>query len=798
MPSNKEIEMEHRRNILPGLEYDKYFPKADGKNGIVKRNGSVKDTVPLMGQIVLSTLNDTKKIAKILEGNNQNESCSNLWHFVHTYIQYELDKEGVEQLRRPARLFQDRKGDCDCMSIFCSSVLYNLGIKDHFFRITKYDKGWQHVYVVVPTGQIKGNGEADYITIDCVLDKYNYEKPYTDKFDFSMKTQQLAGSPIEYLSGIEIEEDFIGLPINDGVELLGDNPSEQQILDAQKQHLIQTRAELIKNPTRYILSVGNPKAYIQIIDYVLENWNDPIKRKKALDRAAESEDDLMTILEGYDNPDEINDDFINGTEDDELLGRKTARKAARKAAKKVAKAAKKSARVLKKTTKRSAKVAKKIAKAKDKATKKVAKSAGKMAKKVAKKAIKAVKKRKKDTGVNPTNEEVEQITNQIVEEQTVTPAMVDEYVEPTDTTPVMEDSIEEEIPAEETSSEEAQVEEEPVEEGSSEEEDIEEQDIEDGVTDGLGDVYGFDDEEVLGRITSKERRIRINSGKRHRFPTPLNPGMRGEEDLLGKKTKAQKAAKKQTRKAKKAKRKAEGKGLFRKIGKGLTKGLKRSNPVLMLARKGMAMALALNIFGLASRLSKNSAAYAKAKENYVKKMGGTAKRFDIAFNRGKGKKQLLGEYDDLLGNNYNENDLLGAAFLVALIPAAVPIANALMNLNKSGDKGSKEEQEALKGFGLGADEDVKEDIVKKVVNLITGIFKKHEKTISADPDAIVADDEATESTDKSSEGDGKEEDTEGDKGDKGGTKITKVPKWLLPTGIVAGSLGLMFLIGKNK
>ena len=792
------IRAEHQREIKPGTEYNKYFPVADGISGILKRNGSVRDTVQLMGEIVKVTLNDTKKIAEILKGDNLHETCENIWNFVYHYIQYELDSPGKEQLRRPARLWADRKGDCDCFSVFISSILTNLRIP-HYLRVTKYNAGWQHVYVIVPTNDLN---KSNYITIDAVLNKYNYEKPFTDKFDYNMETHTFAGAPIEYLSGVEIEEDLIGIQIGNETDLLGDDSPEADVLAAQKLHLEQTRAELLKDPKKYILEVGNTKAYVQLIDHVLKNWDDPIKREAALRAATENEDELMTILEGFDDSpiNEIEDDFINGTEDDELLGRKTAKKAARKAAKKVAKEAKRSAKVLKKvkkqqdkTTKKvakqTAKATKKVAEAKTKTTKKVAKAATKVAKKTAKKAVKEVRKLKRKTGKNPTNAEVEQITDQIVEQEVITPAMVDEYVEPTDEAQVEDNAVEQQIPeTEEEATEPVQDEEPASEEEAPEEEEVQEEDIEDGVTEGLGSVYGDGDEEVLGRIARKVNRIAINKSK---MAVHVKRGMNGEEDLLGKKSKA---AKKTSKKAVKAKRKAEGKGLFRKIAKGATKALKRSNPVFMLARKGMAMALALNIFGLASRLAKYPDAYKKAKDNYVKKMGGTAKRFDTAFNRGKNKKKLLGEYDDLLGN-YTNDEVLGAAFLVALIPAAIPIANALLNLKKSGDPGTKAEAEALQGFELGADEEVKQDIINKVVKMITGIFKKNEKAITSDEDAA-----ATFTNDEGEgEAEGKSKGT--DKEDAGGSKITKVPKWVLPVGLAAGSLTIAAIVlssGKKK
>jgi hypothetical protein len=82
--------------------------------------------------------------------------------------------------------------DCDCYTTFISSILTNLQIP-HTFRITKYNRPqFQHIYPIVPTG----NGK--YITIDCVVDKFNYEEPYTQKQDTKMD--------LEYLNGLDGDE----------------------------------------------------------------------------------------------------------------------------------------------------------------------------------------------------------------------------------------------------------------------------------------------------------------------------------------------------------------------------------------------------------------------------------------------------------------------------------------------------------------------------------------------------------------------------------------------------------------
>ena len=189
------MEANIKRHIKSGAEFNHLFPKPIGEEVEIKRDADVSATVAFIPQVVLETLHDTNKISKILKGDTLDETCSNIWHFVYNHIQYAKDKDGVEQIRRPARAWYDRtRGvDCDCYTVFISSILANLEIP-HTYRITKYKNRsyFQHIYPIVPTS----NG--NYITIDCVVNDYNYEEPYTEKKDTAMK--------LHYLNGIENEQ----------------------------------------------------------------------------------------------------------------------------------------------------------------------------------------------------------------------------------------------------------------------------------------------------------------------------------------------------------------------------------------------------------------------------------------------------------------------------------------------------------------------------------------------------------------------------------------------------------------
>ena len=194
------------RLLLPGTEYDYLFPKANNKDDTIKSSADVSDTVEFIKKIIPETIGDTRELVELLWDKDLNKFCSKLWHFVYHHIPYKRDKDGIEQVRRPARAWADRlKGgiDCDCYSVFLGSCLFNAGIKFHL-RICKYPKVppeipyWQHIYIVVPKNQNHGysmDKRQDYIVLDCVKDRFNAEEPYVEFKDYPMR--------LDYLNGLD-------------------------------------------------------------------------------------------------------------------------------------------------------------------------------------------------------------------------------------------------------------------------------------------------------------------------------------------------------------------------------------------------------------------------------------------------------------------------------------------------------------------------------------------------------------------------------------------------------------------
>ena len=247
------------RKILSGVEYNKYFSTPEQDDRIIIQDGEVSDTVELMKKVVWKYLSDTKAIAKELKNPRVKRTAENIWNFLYHHIQYKLDQEGLEQLRRPARSWADRKSgiDCDCFAIFCSSILTNLEIP-HSFRITKYDGSeyFQHVYVVVPYG-------GGLIKIDPVLSTFNYEKPFSTKRDIPMN---LNGIDVAVLSGVG------------DLQPVTNNPQD----DAVYNYLLETKAALLA------MSEGYSSEFVAALDYAIKHWHTP-RRQEALDFLADLE-----------------------------------------------------------------------------------------------------------------------------------------------------------------------------------------------------------------------------------------------------------------------------------------------------------------------------------------------------------------------------------------------------------------------------------------------------------------------------------------------------------------------------
>jgi len=300
-PDDREISAGQRTLRPGGEQYNHLFPAPRKEDKIVFEDGEVDDTLKLMERVVHTYSADTTQVAHLIEKPHPTDTIKSIWEFLYHNIQYKLDKQGLEQLRRPARSWAERHTgiDCDCFSIFCSSILVNLGIP-HYLRVTRYSQStWQHVYVVVPKdGKNLDNG---YWTIDAVLARPDYEKPYTAKKDYKMS---LSGINIAVLSGIEnVPATITPMDVLMGFEDATATTIGGAAEDANGPHyehelykfLIATRQTIEAAPDAYRQATGgNPSDTVQMLDYAIRYWYTD-NRDAALGQLEKNEEALNTL-----------------------------------------------------------------------------------------------------------------------------------------------------------------------------------------------------------------------------------------------------------------------------------------------------------------------------------------------------------------------------------------------------------------------------------------------------------------------------------------------------------------------
>ena len=281
-----------KRNIKPGHQFNHLFDQAKG-DYINTVDGDVFITLREMRSLAKVTQYQTEKFTNYLKSQIYYPKCNHgyeraaakfIWEFLYNHVQYKEDEKMFEQLRTPARLWADRTtgADCDCYSIFISTVLKNLGIKHHF-RLADYGRGYQHVYVIIPIGPNMSK-RSDYIVIDPVLHKFNEEKPYSKKYD-DMQHQVLNGVG-STVSGFGNE--FSRATIDNSLRGLGSISPVGLMENQLREHLLNTFRTLSVAPDRFE-PFFDVAAFKEQIAYVLENWDDPIARQAVMEELAEME-----------------------------------------------------------------------------------------------------------------------------------------------------------------------------------------------------------------------------------------------------------------------------------------------------------------------------------------------------------------------------------------------------------------------------------------------------------------------------------------------------------------------------
>lgn len=174
-----------QRKIKPGTEFNSLIEgwQKPNKDRLILNNPDTEEVVAEMIKMAAEVKWQTRKLANYLYDKNPKVLAKRIYEFVYNHIQYRLDKDRVEELREPARLWRERHsgGDCDCMALFISTLLHNLKIP-HYFRTIKLHQNddYQHIYVIMPIAGKKfiWYNPDTYVVIDPVMEYFDGKDPH--------------------------------------------------------------------------------------------------------------------------------------------------------------------------------------------------------------------------------------------------------------------------------------------------------------------------------------------------------------------------------------------------------------------------------------------------------------------------------------------------------------------------------------------------------------------------------------------------------------------------------------------
>lgn len=194
--------------ILPS--YDHLIPAAKGIDTVVLRDSNLEDAVALIQRAFQENYLQLQRLADHLKDDTAMQSSFNIYHWIVNNLPYKLDESRKEQVRTPARAWQDRSRgvDCEDYTVFVSSLAANMGYRCKAEVVAFNNKPfYQHIYPVVFGGDFE-------IIIDPTPNPGQGPVPFnkrpegiTKKFNVNMELQYLQGLPVP-----ETEEmDMVGI-----------------------------------------------------------------------------------------------------------------------------------------------------------------------------------------------------------------------------------------------------------------------------------------------------------------------------------------------------------------------------------------------------------------------------------------------------------------------------------------------------------------------------------------------------------------------------------------------------------
>lgn len=157
---------------------------SDNQHHTLKRSGNTSDIMAAILTADAKAAPYTTELAKSLKRSTISATCKAIFEWVRLHIEYVEDPEGFQYIQSPGHLYWGKdgkgngQGDCKSMSLFCASILQNLGLK-YAYRFVSQSHGqdYHHVFVVVP------DENGGLINLDCVDSSFNQQTRFAKKKD---------------------------------------------------------------------------------------------------------------------------------------------------------------------------------------------------------------------------------------------------------------------------------------------------------------------------------------------------------------------------------------------------------------------------------------------------------------------------------------------------------------------------------------------------------------------------------------------------------------------------------------
>lgn len=235
-------------------DYSSLIDTADGVNKFVG-TGFDKTTLNTLVDTCQKYYPQVSRLAAHLADPNGDElqTCFNIWHWEHNNLRYNYDAAGREEIRTPARTWQDRYSgvDCDCLAVFTACLLLNLGYKPKF-EIVGFGSTPKYSHIFVNLGGA---------CIDRVLPNFLQRAPLITKTMYME-------IPVYQLSGLgamplQLQEDLNGLYRNTLSKVFTHTATPEELLDFRKTQVLVTLGNV--DPDSFKIA-GIVMPYVEGID----------------------------------------------------------------------------------------------------------------------------------------------------------------------------------------------------------------------------------------------------------------------------------------------------------------------------------------------------------------------------------------------------------------------------------------------------------------------------------------------------------------------------------------------------